>query len=352
MKAVTLPLALTLLLATLPAAYSQPSDQDIVTREAVYRQANVIYLRNTLVKARDAQERGDLVVAAKLYDDAWDYVQRIGSGVEAEAQQTKAGLGAVRLQLARSAQRRGNLREAKVQIDDALRADPANPAAVEFRLGLDKLIAESKNKMPSEEAERMVPAVVASKSRAAQLVQDGKLYYEMGKLDEAEVKLRQARKEDPENDAAWYYLNLVSEARYHTAENERDLDSRRKLGPDIERKWAIDTKGNYLPQPNPFARTNPTTVFTGRGRQIIVSKLDKIRIDEFPVNKAPLVNIPLSEVVKMLDDLARRRDPTGQGINFIVAPFADPATPPPPALPAPTPPPACLSRPRAPKPWT
>ena len=82
--------------------------------------------------------------------------------------------------------------------------------------------------MPSEEVERMVPGVVASKSKAAQLVQDGKLLYEMGKLDEAERKLKLARKEDPENDGAYYYLNLVSEARFHTAMNERDLTSREK----------------------------------------------------------------------------------------------------------------------------
>ena len=246
--------------------------------------------------------------------------RRSASGVDQEAQQTKAGLAAVRLPLARSAQHRGNLREAKVQVDDVLRVDPANAAAVEFRLEIDKLLAESKNKMPSEEVERMVPGVVASKSKAAQLVQDGKLLYEMGKLDEAERKLKQARKEDPENDGAYYYLNLVSEARFHTAMNERDLTSREKLGADIEKKWAIDNQRNALPQPNPCARTN--LIFTGRGRQIIVSKLDRIRLDEV---KKTLDNLPLSEVVKMLDDQAKRRDPEGRGINFIIAPYADPA---------------------------
>jgi len=189
MKAVTLPLGLTLLFATLSAAHAQSADQDRAIREAVYRQANILNLQHVLVTAHDAQERGDLALAAKLYDDAWDLVQKIGSGVVPEAQQTKVGLAAVRLQLARSAQRRGNLREAKIQIDDALRADPANPLAIEFRLGNDKLLAESKNKIPSEEIERMVPVVAADKSKAAQLVQDGKLLFEMGKLDEAESKL-------------------------------------------------------------------------------------------------------------------------------------------------------------------
>ncbi len=33
-------------------------------------------------------------------------------------------------------------------------------------------------------------------------------------------------------------------------------------------------------------------------------------------------NIPLSEVIKFLDDQARKRDPDGLGINFILAPHA------------------------------
>jgi len=37
--------------------------------EAVYRQANRVTLRQKLDAARDAQERGDLANAAKLYDD-------------------------------------------------------------------------------------------------------------------------------------------------------------------------------------------------------------------------------------------------------------------------------------------
>jgi Mg-chelatase subunit ChlD len=223
-------------------ALGQPSHQDTGVREAVYRQASRLSLGNVLARAHDAQERGDLVVAAKLYDDAWGLAQSIGSGVDQEVQQTKGGLAAARLPLARSAQHRGNLREARVQVEDVLRADPANPAAIELRQEIDKLLAEPKNEVPSEKVERMVPAVVASKSRAAQLVQDGKLLYEMGKLDEAERKLKDARKEDPENDGAYYYLNRVSKARLHTAIKERDLASREKLGADIEKKWATDTQ--------------------------------------------------------------------------------------------------------------
>jgi hypothetical protein len=52
---------------------------------------------------------------------------------------------------------------------------------------------------------------------ARTLVHDGKLLYEMDKLDEAEAKLKTAVRNDPHNEAALYYLNLVSEAKYKRA---------------------------------------------------------------------------------------------------------------------------------------
>jgi tetratricopeptide (TPR) repeat protein len=51
-------------------------------------------------------------------------------------------------------------------------------------------------------------------TNATTLAHDGYLFYEMDKLDAAEAKLKQALKEDPTNQAALYYLDLVSEARH------------------------------------------------------------------------------------------------------------------------------------------
>ena len=52
------------------------------------------------------------------------------------------------------------------------------------------------------------------KTKRHRLVQDGKLLYEMDRLDEAEAKLKLALKTDPHNEAALYYLNLVAEAKF------------------------------------------------------------------------------------------------------------------------------------------
>ena len=72
-----------------------------------------------------------------------------------------------------------------------------------------------------------------------------------------------------------------------------------------------------LPVPNPYSRSN-NLVHTGLGRQTIISKLDRIRLDK--VNFDRLV---LSEVVNYLSEQSRNRDPDKRGINFLVSQNVD-----------------------------
>jgi len=55
------------------------------------------------------------------------------------------------------------------------------------------------------------------------------------------------------------------------------------------------------------------TVHTSRFREGLYAKLDRIRIDEFKAD-----GLPLSEVIKYLDDEARKRDLDKVGVNFII----------------------------------
>ena len=310
MKAATLSLALTVLFAAAPASDAQTQPQDAAVNEAVYRQANRISLRQKLSEARAAQDRHALASAAKLYDDAWEYVQKIGSGVDAERDQTIAGLAAVRLELARAAQHRGDYKEARTQVDDVLRVDPTNAAAVEFKSGNEKLLAEQRGKIPSEEVQSQVPAATEDRIKASTLVHDAKLLYEMGKLDEAEAKLKLALREDPHNEAALYYFNIVSEAKFTQAAKLHEVTMRQDIRA-VEQAWANPVKRELLVVPNPYARTN--LVFTGQGRQSIITKLDRIHLDTVKYD-----GLPLGEVIINLSDESRKRDPEKRGINFIL----------------------------------
>src|SRR5258705_8341140 len=125
-KAQTISLGLLLLLSALSPAWSQPSPQQTAIDEDIRRQAAKITLRQTLADARSAEQRKDLVTAAKLYDSSWDLCQQIGPGVDAEMAAVKAGLAATRMPLAAAAEKSGNLQVADDNVRDVLRVDPTN----------------------------------------------------------------------------------------------------------------------------------------------------------------------------------------------------------------------------------
>jgi hypothetical protein len=112
-KAVSLSLGFIFLLAAAATSSAQTSVTDTAVSEAVVRQANTIVLRQKLVDARSVSARGDLSAAAKLYEDAYALVMQIGSGIDTERAQTISGLVSVRIELAREAQGRRDLREAE-----------------------------------------------------------------------------------------------------------------------------------------------------------------------------------------------------------------------------------------------
>ena len=187
-------------LAVFPAPVpAQENPAAIAVNEAVLRQANTIVLRQKLTDAQAVAKRGDIVNAAKLYQEAVTLAQQIGSGIDPEMQQAVAGLAATRMALARDAQSRGDLREANAQVLQVLKADPQNSAAIAFKQRNDQMLAAMKGRMPDDATLQEKPQVESQKTAAGTLVQDGKLLYEMGKLSEAEIKLTQATKLDPDN---------------------------------------------------------------------------------------------------------------------------------------------------------
>jgi general secretion pathway protein D len=316
-KAALLSLGLTIVIAVSqqPVSAQEPGQEDAI-REAVMRQANLMTLQKQLSVARAAEANHDLPAAAKSYRICWDLVQAIGpSNCPAEASEVRGGVTRVLMELAREQQRAGDYKAADANVKYVLGVDPTNQEAIEFKRENDRLLAALVGRVPSEDATAMVPSLVTNKVSAATLVQDGRLFYEMGRPDEAEAKLQAAVKLDPQNQAAYYYLNLVREMRYKAALNKRDIASRQGLV-DIENAWDNPPNRNLLPVPNPWAHTNLT--FTSKGRQTIYRKLNMIRFDSVKYD-----GLPLSEVVVNLNDEARRRDPEKRGLNFIINPNSE-----------------------------
>ncbi len=299
--------------ATSPAQTNSP--EDMAVTEAVLRQANTIVLRQRLVDAKSAAARGDLAGAAKLYQEAYGLVQQIGSGIDVETAQTISGLASTRMTLARQAQSRGNLREADTEVIQVLKVDPQNAAALSFKRQNDQMLAAMKGKMPDQATLQQVPYLVNDQTEAATLVRDGKLLYEVGKFEEAETKLNAALKLEPDNGAAFYYLNLIKQARYDRDAHQHTVDTQSRME-QVERQWVHPAPANPLPVPNAYAETNLT--HTGPGRDVIDNKLNRIRLDNVSYD-----GLPLSEVIRQLSEQVRLRDPEKKGINFLINPNPD-----------------------------
>jgi hypothetical protein len=311
-KAVFISLGLILLLAPAARLSAQTSATDMAVNEGVIRQANTILLRQKLAAASAAASRGDLAGAAKDYDEAYTLVTEIGSGVDAEAAQTVSGLAATRLQLARRAQANGDLHEADTEVSRVLRVDPKNPAALAFKKQNDQMLLAMRGRTPDAVTLEKIPAITNQKIQAGTLVQDGKLLYEMGKIEEADVKFKEALKLDPNVPGALYYLKLTQQADYARQERAHTVMSGQRII-DVEKAWESPNPDTTLPTPNPYARTN--LIFTGTGRQAIISKLDRIRLDSVMYD-----GLPLSEVVRNLSEQSKLRDPDHKGINFLINP--------------------------------
>jgi general secretion pathway protein D len=314
-KAAPLALGFILLLAAAGMLPAQTSPTDAAVNEAVLRQANTIILRQKLLDAKNTAARGDLPGAAKFYEDAHTLVELIGSGIDAEKAQTISGLVSTRLTLARQAQSQGDLHEADTQVSRVLKVDPQNAAALAFKKNNDRSLASMRGKMPDEATLQQIPYIVNDQTEAGTLVRDGKLLYEMGKFDEAEVKLKESIRLDPDNTGAFYYINLVKQARYDRETRTHTIDTQDRMV-QVEHAWEKPVNRGLLPMSNPYALTN--IVHTGDGREVIYRKLDRIPIDKVSWPEG----LPLSEVLRNLGEQAKLRDPDKKGINFLFNPNA------------------------------
>ena len=150
-------------------------------------------------------------------------------------------------------------------------------------------------------------------NKAAKLYESAyQLTQRIGAGIDAEGRLKAAAIIDPDNQAAMYYLSLVKEAKYGRAQSAKEISAKTALM-EVEQEWVRPYKKELLPVPNPYARTN--LVFTGTGRQILINKMNRIRLAETP--KA-WDNIELNVVLTELAREARERDPEHEGINFLV----------------------------------
>ena len=318
-------LLIALVVSAVPAARSQQSEDPLAAAsvEAVRRQALKEDLKRKLEDAAVAQKKGAFLESAQLFTDCLDLVKKIGSGVEVEHKTALNGFVQTRLALTEQAQRNGDYNAADDQLRRILREDPKNDLVQQLKRKNDELRLANAGRMPDEATLSKGPGIYTNAVQAAVYVQNGKFYFENGKLEEAEAQLRQAVKLDPANQAAHHYLTLVQDKRNRNAITRR-ADSNNERLVQVEEAWNPPVKRD-LPVPNMMARTN--LIHTSKNRQRIYNKLDTIIMGEVSFD-----GLPLGGVIETINKDAKNRDPEKRGLNFIINSSVDPVPPPPPAV--------------------
>ncbi len=311
-----------LLTFPLVSAHAQNDASTVAADVAVRMQEKVIQARNRLAEAKVAETRKETLAAAQQYNKALELVQGIGTSADAERNEAIAGLSRTTLQLADQAMRRGEYDQAKLHIDRVLKVDPGNKIARDMRAENDRLTVANQGLVPHKEALDTIATTETNRIEAAKLVQDAKLYYETGRLKEAQDVLARALRIQPDNQGAHYYLDLVNARMFATEARLREINSKKMLM-EVEQAWSDPIKRSALEIPNAYARTNAN--HPSDQRQAIYQKLRTIRLAEW----GPIDNLPLSEVVRQISDEAKRRDLAvpgrAPGLNIFIAGNADSA---------------------------
>jgi beta-lactamase regulating signal transducer with metallopeptidase domain len=220
------------------------------------------------------------------------------------------------------------------------------------------------------DTQQVTPAMVNA------VIQDAKLLIEMGKLDAAEAKLQSVLKTYPDNKKAARYLNQIKQMRAAnptpagqpgaaanpfkpTEIPESEVNepaavsaarTKPKMDPRLMARYGLTpaadpaaTSPAQAPEqdaapeaapPDPSLnryRMDPrlmqryglsqrlqpvagTTNHVSRGKQLVEAKLNQILWPEVLYDR-----LPLSEVVRDLNDYSRKRDPDKRGINFLIS---------------------------------
>ena len=304
-----------------PTAQAQSSAADAAAREAIRRQGEIQQLGKLLEQAKTVEATGNLLAASKLYEEAQKKVESVGlgaKGIDVERAATLEGLTRVRMALADQYATSGQLSEARKEVNRILVIAPNNITAREKLAEIDSGLAKLRGRMPTEETIDAVKGVADEKLQAATLVQDGKLFYEMARYDQAESKLRQALKIDPANRGASYYLVLVQEAKNKLQVTARDVTSRDAIK-DVTKDWVAPTAHLDLTVPNPLANISPTNsypdeIYTGPGRIRIHRLLHNLKFDRFPIT-GTAEGISLRELVNELHGAVVELD---EAVNFLI----------------------------------
>jgi beta-lactamase regulating signal transducer with metallopeptidase domain len=247
----------------------------------------LLWLANARVR-RVREEAVDDAVMMALRDEAEAYAPTLLEVAKLAFNRPLAGLGLVGILESRSALRQ------RIERLINFRAPRKAGLTIVSILGILAFTAVA---LPMGEAPEQTndnPTVatnaVEGKIEARELVQNGKLLYEMGKFDDAEVKLKAATALDPDNQSALYYLDLIEKSR-QADQNKNPTNSEIPPAKIVASK---DWPGHVI-----------------KGQRDIFTMLNQTRLDSVGYD-----GVPLSQIAENLPNELLKSDANKRFVEF------------------------------------
>ncbi len=162
---------------------------------------------------------------------------------------------------------------------------------------------------PASAVRPAAPDFRTNQIRVATLVEDGRILFNLGKLDEARAKFFEAREADPRSVAAYHYLEMIAERRGTDSSRKAEAKSRAETQ-QTESAW------DAVLSNEPPDSASGDSIEASRN---IVTKLNRIDVDSVHYD-----HLLLAEVIKDLEEKSRRNDPDHTGVKFTIGTNAEP----------------------------
>ncbi|MGD9873028.1 MAG: hypothetical protein AB7T27_02040 [Kiritimatiellia bacterium] len=280
----------------------------IAQQEEVRRQANETTALQAIDDGFKALDRNDFSGAAKLFEDAASKLPE-RPATRQNREHAIWGLVEASYREARDLSKDpAQLDAAMKSVDRALKWDPAHKPAGRLKSKITraqerKAIAGSRP-VPLEDR----PEIIEQNKTVAQLVAEGKQFYDIGDYKSAEAMFDQVLIEDEFNTDAMRYLRNIEDHWYRVSTLERKAtvaESMRK----VREKWNPPTGEVELPT----AVVKQESIDTKTTTEKLREKMSDIMIPSIEFRQANI-----RDVVNFLVEASVAGDPEGMGVNIIL----------------------------------
>lgn len=284
---------------------SKKQAKELAAQEEVRRQAMEIQGIKSLELGYAAMGTSDFATALKHFEDALANLPERPANFEFRSR-AKWGHAEADYRIALDlVRRRGNMADARTSCERALRMVPEHAGAA----ALLKKIAKQEMILAQPVPPSKRPDVVERKKTVAELLVEGKQYYELKDYNRAEAIFEKVLLEDEYNVDAMKFLRRIDEIRFKIATKERNATTAGMMY-KVRDTWNPPIREEVeLPQ----AVVAGGIVQAKSGAQRLQEKMSKIIIPSIEFRAANI-----ADVINFLVEVSVKEDEEGTGVNIIL----------------------------------